>query len=133
LANGYSQGAASESGLSGVGVATEKTSDTAWQTRLGLEAMKAVSVQGKALDLLASLYWVRDASRSARTVATRFNGSGAPAYMAEGDSVGANAFEAGIGASLTITPRTSARLNGVWQVRENSSQPGVNLGITVRF
>jgi autotransporter-associated beta strand protein len=130
LLNGYSQGGATESGLAGVGVITEKVSDTAIQTRLGLEAGHAVKVVGKAAELSASLYWVHDADKGPRSVGTRFNGSNAPGYTAEGEAVGA---EVGLGASLTLTQRTSARLNGVWQVREGSSQPGVNLGLTVRF
>ena len=133
LLNGYSQGGATESGLAGVGVITEKASGTAWQTRLGLEAAQAVKFAGKAAELNASVYWVRDANKGPRSVATRFNGSNAPGYIAEGEAVGANALEVGVGASLTLTQRTSARLNGVWQVREGSSQPGVNLGLTVRF
>ena len=88
---------------------------------------------GKPLDLLASVYWVRDASRGPRSVLTRFNGSSAPGYVGEGGSVGAHALEVGIGAGLTFTQRTSARLNGVWQVRDGSNQPGVNLGVTVQF
>ena len=133
LLNGYSQGAATESGLPGVGVVTEKVLGTAWQTRLGLEAAQTVKVAGKAAEVSASLYWVRDAGRGPRSVTTSFNGSSAPGYVADGEAVGANAFEAGLGASLTLTQRTSARLNGVWQVREGSSQPSVNLGLTVRF
>jgi uncharacterized protein with beta-barrel porin domain len=133
LLNGYSQGGATESGLAGVGVITEKVSDTAIQTRLGLEAGHAVKVVGKAAELSASLYWVHDADKGPRSVGTRFNGSNAQGYTAEGEAVGANALEVGLGASLTLTQRTSARLNGVWQVREGSSQPGVNLGLTVRF
>jgi hypothetical protein len=66
-------------------------------------------------------------------VETRFNGSSAAGYSAAGSALGANGLEVGLGAGVTLTPRTSARLNGVWQVREGSSQPGVNLGVTVQF
>jgi autotransporter-associated beta strand protein len=133
LFNGYSQGAATESGLDGVGVVTQKKDAVAWQTRLGFEALKKAQLGGKSLDLLASAYWVRDANKNSRSVETRFNGSSAPEYSAEGSALGANALEVGVGAGVTLTPRTSARLNGVWQVREGSSQPGVNLGVTVQF
>jgi autotransporter-associated beta strand protein len=133
LFNGYSQGGAAESGLDGVGVVTRKESGAAWQTRLGFEAMKKAQLGGKAFDLLASAYWVRDANRSARSVETRFNGSSVGGYSAEGSALGANGLELGVGAGVNLTPRTSARLNGVWQVREGSSQPGVNVGVTVQF
>ena len=133
LFNGYSQGGAAESGLDGVGVVTRKESGAAWQTRLGLEAMKMAQLGGKAFDLLASAYWVRDANRNPRSVETRFNGSSSGGYSAEGSALGANGLELGVGAGVNLTPRTSARLNGVWQVREGSSQPGVNLGVTVQF
>jgi autotransporter-associated beta strand protein len=133
LFNGYSQAAAAESGLDGVGVVTQKKTAVAWQTRLGYEALKKAQLGGKPVDLLASAYWVRDANRSPRSVETRFNGSSAAGYSAAGSALGANGLEVGLGAGVTLTPRTSARLNGVWQVREGSSQPGVNLGVTVQF
>jgi uncharacterized protein with beta-barrel porin domain len=133
LLNGYSQGGATESGLAGAGVITGKETGLAWQTRLGAEALHSTKLGGKPVDLLASAYWVRDANRGARSVQTRFNGSTATGYSAEGSPLGANGLEVGVGAGVTLTPRTSARINGVWQVREGSSQPGVNLGVTVQF
>ena len=133
LLNGYSQGGASESGLEGVGVTTDKVTGSAWQTRLGTEASKAFKVAGKAADLSASVYWVRDASKGARSANTKFNGSNVAGYSASGEAVGANAVEIGLGAGVDLSKRTSARLNGVWQVREGSSQPGFNLGLTVKF
>lgn len=133
LLNGYSQGGSSESGLDGVGVTTDKVTGNAWQTRLGTEASQAFKVAGKAADLSASVYWVRDASKGARSANTKFNGSNVAGYSASGEAVGANAVEIGLGAGVDLSKRTSARLNGVWQVREGSSQPGFNLGLTVKF
>jgi uncharacterized protein with beta-barrel porin domain len=133
LLNGYSQGGAAESGLDGVGVITRKESGAALQTRVGYEASKKTQLAGKALDLLASAYWVRDANRNRRSVETRFNGSPAAGYSAAGTALGTHGLEVGVGAGVSLTSRTSARLNGVWQVREGSSQPSVNLGITVQF
>jgi len=133
LLNGYSQGCISESGLDGVGVTTEKVTGSAWQTRLGTEASQAIKVAGKGADLSASVYWVRDAAKGARSTNTRLNGSNAASYSASGEAVGANAVEIGLSAGVDLSKRTSARLNGVWQVREGSSQPGFNLGLTVKF
>ena len=92
-----------------------------------------IRMGGKPADLSASVYWVHDADKGARSVSTRFNGANAGSYAADGEAVGANALEVGVSAGVDLTPRTSARINGVWQVREGSSQPGANLGITVRF
>jgi uncharacterized protein with beta-barrel porin domain len=133
LLNAYTQGGVTESGLPGVGVVASKRADVAWQTRLGYEAVQSSRVVGKKIDLLASAYWVRDASRGSRSVKTRFNGSQAPGYSAQGSALGADGIDLGVGAGVNLTSRTSARLNGVWQVRESSSQPGANLGITVEF
>jgi len=135
LCNGYSQNGVSESGADGAALTTDRVSKSAWQSRLGSEISRSFKAGTKPAALLASAYWIHDFDRAARSVNTRFSGasSAAGSYTTSGDAFGADGFEFGLGASVGLSPRTSARLSGSWQIRDGSNQPGVNLGLTVQF
>ena len=135
LCNGYSQNGVSESTGDGAALTTDRVSKSAWQTRLGSEISRSFKAGTKPANLLASAYWIHDFDRAARSVNTRFSGasSAAGSYTTSGDAFGADGFEFGLGASVGLSPRTSARLSGSWQIRDGSNQPGVNLGLTVQF
>jgi len=135
LCNGYSQNGVSESTGDGAALTTDRVSKSAWQSRLGSEISRSFKAGTKPAALLASAYWIHDFDRAARSVNTRFSGasSAAGSYTTSGDAFGADGFELGLGASVALSPRTSARLNGSWQIRDGSNQPGVNLGLTVQF
>jgi outer membrane autotransporter protein len=135
LCNGYSQNGVSESTGDGAALNTDRVSKSAWQSRLGSEISRSFKAGTKPAALLASAYWIHDFDRAARSVNTRFSGasSAAGSYTTSGDAFGADGFELGLGASVALSPRTSARLNGSWQIRDGSNQPGVNLGLTVQF
>jgi len=135
LCNGYSQNGVSESTGDGAALTTDRVSKSAWQTRLGSEISRSFKAGTKPAALLASAYWIHDFDRAARSVNTRFSGasSAAGSYTTSGDAFGADGFEFGLGASVGLSPRTSARLSGSWQIRDGSNQPGVNLGLTVQF
>jgi len=135
LCNGYSQNGVSESNADGAALTTDRVSKSAWQSRLGSEISRTFKAGTKPANLLASAYWIHDFDRAARSVNTRFSGasSAAGSYSTSGDAFGADGFELGLGATIALSPRTSARLNGNWQIRDGSNQPGVNLGLTVQF
>lgn len=137
ICNGYAQGKVNESGSdsSGSGIVADKNSASAWQTRLGSDLSRAFKISNAEGLLSTSLHWIHDFDGGARSTLTRFQGAGLDAggFESLGSAVGPDAFEFGVSASVDVTRRTTLRASGNWQVREGSSQPGFNVGISVKF
>ena len=137
MCNGYAQGRVNENGndSSGAGIVADKKSASAWQTRLGSDLSRAFKISNAEGLLSTSLHWIHDFDRGARSTLTRFQGAGVDAsgFDSLGSAVSADAFEFGVSASVEVTTRTTLRASGNWQVREGSSQPGFNVGISVKF
>jgi uncharacterized protein with beta-barrel porin domain len=137
VCNGYSQGGASETGTDSgaAGLSTEKKSASAWQTRFGSDISRAFKVANVNGVLSSSLHWIHDFDKGARATPTRFQGagSGVGAFNALGSTIGADAFEVGVSASLDVTSRTTVRAGANWQLRDGSSQPGASIGVGIRF
>jgi uncharacterized protein with beta-barrel porin domain len=135
LCNGFSQDAVNETGLDGISIATAKKSLTSWQTRIGNDVSRAFKVGGSDGVLSASFHWIHDFDNNARATTATLSGAaaGAGTFRSFGSKVGAETFEFGISAGLEVSKRTTLRAGGNWQVREGASQPGVNVGVSVRF
>ncbi|NBV86158.1 MAG: autotransporter domain-containing protein [Verrucomicrobia bacterium] len=135
LRNGYSQDGTSESGADGAALTTDRVRGDAWQARVGSEVSRPFKAGKSPANLLASAYWIHDFNRSARTVNTRLSGvsSAAGSFTTSGEPVGGDGLELGLGATVALTKRTSARLSGNWQIRDGLNQPNLNLGLTVQF
>ena len=136
VCNGYSQGGVTESGndSASAGVVTEKKTANALQTRLGSDISRKFKVATRDGVLSTSIHWIHDFDQGGRSTTTRLQGASATtSFDSQGSSIGSDAFEIGVAASVDVTTRAALRAVGNWQLRDGSSQPGFNVGLNVKF
>ncbi len=135
VSSGVVQDGLSESGAGPLSVSTQRKTLHTWQTRMGTEVSRKFKVAGNGLGLSSSVNWVHDFNSKPLGTMTQFTeaSSAVGAYQSLGSRIGADAIEIGVGAMLDVSERTSVRVNGNWQIRDGSNQPGASVGVNVRF
>ena len=106
---------------------------TANASKAGLQAAKLLSVHGHALRLSASADWLHYLDNRRRQALVQLAGLDDATLRMEGAKTGTDSIEIGGGAEISLTRRTTLRLNILHEAQTEQSVTNGNVSVNIEF